>query len=52
MTAPPGGRGPDNWPDTGSGARASKGVPTWTGEPLKMTWSDPPVPKGKLDTSW
>jgi hypothetical protein len=42
----------DNWPDTGSGTRASKGVPTWAGEPLNMTWSDPPVPKGKLDTSW
>jgi hypothetical protein len=52
MTTPPDGRVVDNWPDTGSRARASKGVLTWAGEPLNMKRSDPPVPKGKLDTSW
>jgi hypothetical protein len=52
MAVPPGGRVTDNWPDTGSGTRASKGAPTWAGEPLNMKSSDPPVPKDKLDTSW
>lgn len=50
VAAPPSSRFTDNWPDTGTGARAPNGVLTWTGEPVKTKWPDPPRPKGKLDT--
>ena len=50
VATPPRGRFMDNWLDTEPDARTSKGVLTWTGEPVTMKQPDPSELKDKLGT--